>query len=743
MSFDPYYEWLGIPPDEQPADHYRLLGVRRFEANLNVIETAAERQMLLLKTRQNGPHSELTQQLMNEVSSSRICLLNARRKSEYDAKLRSRVDSQTAPVPPPHEMLSPALEERRELEPPRSQDPQQSAPSRRLRPANVSNTSRGFRHGKFARSVDLGSESIKLPLVLGGVAAIAVVLIMLWLFVGKDSPRPRSDVADRELVAESSIVAKLEWERQTTAPGSPRVVPNTQPPQPPVPLVPPEELQTSRLGQPGDSKSTDKQDTAGSAGQDSLGPELKPDVGGGRGVVNGSDAGDDRSSQQNQPLAPLDPRSGDEARVDDASTRDGPQLNGQHERIRLERSAGGLAPVNQPRARKDSVNTGDSHLNLSPLSSVGLATDFERLPSEFDLSKAIAATGPDSVCLGELPSFKGTDWQVLLEDYSSPTGKSKFSIGAVSTEGDLFRWPLFGLTSAKGSLPRAGLSAEETSDKTLLGHVEAGSTGLFLRFSRSASPELMEQFTSCGLTVQNERGEHHMQLQTPERIAPLTVAFDDAKKTVTLDQMPAANVLSPDRIALDILRVEMGEVEVPTRVGLRANLNKEITVTLNSELQCELGIRLSSRDGQFAIVVMPRYTVNGRRQPLVLTEIEKDLARSKTQLTRNQQDLMEAQNRLVLIVQEMNSVSKASPRSSQEEAALQVRLGQLDNMRAATQSKIRRLSEVCPKQASGGEQMEKVLALMNSAASSLVVRCRVIAQGETGDLILLQTTSRN
>jgi hypothetical protein len=418
MSFDPYYEWLGIPPDEQPADHYRLLGVRRFEANLNVIETAAERQMLLLKTRQNGPHSELTQQLMNEVSSSRICLLNARRKSEYDAKLRSRVDSQTAPVPPPHEMLSPPPEDRRELEQPQSQDPRQSAPSRRLRPANVSHTAHGFRHGKSGRSVDLGSQSIKLPLVLGGVAAIAVFLIMLWLFVGKDSSRPRSDVAGRELVAESSIVARLERERQTTAPGSPRVVPNTQPPQPPVPLGPPEDLQASKLGQPGDNKSTDEQDTAGSAGQDSLGPELKPDVGGGRGAVIGSDAGDDRIPRQDQPLAPLDPRSGDDVRADDASTRDGPQLNGRHERIEVERSAGGIAPDDQPRGRRKGVKTGNRQLNLSPLSSVGLAADFERLPSEFDLSQAIAATGPESVCLGELPSFEGTDWQVLLEDYS-------------------------------------------------------------------------------------------------------------------------------------------------------------------------------------------------------------------------------------------------------------------------------------------------------------------------------------
>ena len=28
-AFDPYHKWLGIPPKQQPPDHYRLLGVER------------------------------------------------------------------------------------------------------------------------------------------------------------------------------------------------------------------------------------------------------------------------------------------------------------------------------------------------------------------------------------------------------------------------------------------------------------------------------------------------------------------------------------------------------------------------------------------------------------------------------------------------------------------------------------------------------------------------------------------
>ena len=48
-AFDPYYTWLGIPPAQQPPDLYRLLGLQLFEPNRQVIENAADRQMLLDK----------------------------------------------------------------------------------------------------------------------------------------------------------------------------------------------------------------------------------------------------------------------------------------------------------------------------------------------------------------------------------------------------------------------------------------------------------------------------------------------------------------------------------------------------------------------------------------------------------------------------------------------------------------------------------------------------------------------
>ena len=75
-AFDPYYTWLGIPSDEQPADHYRLLGIRRFETEPDVISNASDRQSAHLRTFQLGPHSAESQEILNEIAAATRCLLD-------------------------------------------------------------------------------------------------------------------------------------------------------------------------------------------------------------------------------------------------------------------------------------------------------------------------------------------------------------------------------------------------------------------------------------------------------------------------------------------------------------------------------------------------------------------------------------------------------------------------------------------------------------------------------------------
>jgi hypothetical protein len=99
-TVDPYYEWLGIPPRDQPPNHYRLLGVELFEENRSVIDAAANRQMSFIKAYQAGEDSELSQKLLNELSTARLCLLMPEKKAAYDAELRAAITAREPAAPP-------------------------------------------------------------------------------------------------------------------------------------------------------------------------------------------------------------------------------------------------------------------------------------------------------------------------------------------------------------------------------------------------------------------------------------------------------------------------------------------------------------------------------------------------------------------------------------------------------------------------------------------------------------------
>jgi hypothetical protein len=89
-KIDPYHRWLAIPPQEQPPNYYRLLGLAKYEADFDVIDTAADRQMAHVRTYQSGKYADESQKLLNEISAARVVLLDAEKKSAYDGSLREK-----------------------------------------------------------------------------------------------------------------------------------------------------------------------------------------------------------------------------------------------------------------------------------------------------------------------------------------------------------------------------------------------------------------------------------------------------------------------------------------------------------------------------------------------------------------------------------------------------------------------------------------------------------------------------
>lgn len=100
-DFDPYYQWLAIPPKDQPPNHYRLLGVELFESNTEAIANAADQRMVHLRSFQTGKHADLSQKLLNEIALAQVCLLNPEKKIAYDRQLRQQLAVPPVLPPPP------------------------------------------------------------------------------------------------------------------------------------------------------------------------------------------------------------------------------------------------------------------------------------------------------------------------------------------------------------------------------------------------------------------------------------------------------------------------------------------------------------------------------------------------------------------------------------------------------------------------------------------------------------------
>ncbi len=158
-SFDPYYTWLGIPPGEQPPNHYRLLGVREFEANTDVIANAADRQMTHVRTFQSGKNSKHSQHILNELAKAKICLLSPDKKQQYDDELRA---AHAATSRPPNKPATAAPKQR-------------AAQIKRPEPAF------DFKPATAARAPRVGSTSQSkwlVPVIATGAVALVLIIVI-------------------------------------------------------------------------------------------------------------------------------------------------------------------------------------------------------------------------------------------------------------------------------------------------------------------------------------------------------------------------------------------------------------------------------------------------------------------------------------------------------------------------------------------------------------------------------------
>jgi len=186
-----YRKLLGIKEDS--PDHYQLLRIERFESDPDVISIAADRQMVYLRTLRNSD----AEQLLNEVSAARVCLLNPARKAEYDRSLLGvpgdcRLDPvsldpppapTSTPPPPPAPTQSGARQRERERE--REREVEREGQGQRKRQEELSATLEGAGGWItiifFFVAFIAGMSSWALGFVIG---AIGVVIGLSVFYVG-------------------------------------------------------------------------------------------------------------------------------------------------------------------------------------------------------------------------------------------------------------------------------------------------------------------------------------------------------------------------------------------------------------------------------------------------------------------------------------------------------------------------------------------------------------------------------
>ena len=174
-SFDPYLVWLGIRPEDQPPDHYRLLGIKPYEPKPEVIVRAAKRQMARVKNAQSGEVSQLAQDILKEIALARNCLLDPVKRAEHDRQLKTRLEQQAGPTRPS-----------------RSANPPGPEQIRSSGPVGIMATN-GQESSSGIRRAERSPLSRLMSIVLGGIAGTLLAVAILYAVHSRDAAVARRE----------------------------------------------------------------------------------------------------------------------------------------------------------------------------------------------------------------------------------------------------------------------------------------------------------------------------------------------------------------------------------------------------------------------------------------------------------------------------------------------------------------------------------------------------------------------
>ena len=188
--FDPYWQWLAIPPAEQPPDHYRILGLRLFETDRPMIAQAARARTEHVRSCHDGSHPEAAERVLEHLAAARDTLLSPELKAQYDNLLVQRESARgPQPVAPPRQPT-------------------------RTSPVNI--VAHGPQRDRKDRRTKLSPTSL---ITLGSAAALVLALgLALWSSPTDDSARRASSNRGQLRQVADTTEAADDPDRQPAAP---------------------------------------------------------------------------------------------------------------------------------------------------------------------------------------------------------------------------------------------------------------------------------------------------------------------------------------------------------------------------------------------------------------------------------------------------------------------------------------------------------------------------------------------
>ena len=96
---DLYRQWLEIPSDRLPPNHYALLGIDDFESDTSIIDESAKSRSAYLHQIAAGPNRKTVQEMLGQVAVARRTLMNDDSREQYNDNLRAESSRSSGAAP--------------------------------------------------------------------------------------------------------------------------------------------------------------------------------------------------------------------------------------------------------------------------------------------------------------------------------------------------------------------------------------------------------------------------------------------------------------------------------------------------------------------------------------------------------------------------------------------------------------------------------------------------------------------